>query len=96
VGPIPGTTGLLLSLGKVRGIKGACLLGETHGAFVDPRSTQSVLEVLGEILGIKIDLRVLEERAREVERVVERLRREVERREALEAAEEKEEPWYIR
>jgi proteasome assembly chaperone (PAC2) family protein len=80
----------------MRGMKGACLLGETHGAFVDPRSTQSVLEVLGEILGIKIDLSVLEERAKEVEKMVNKLKREFERREALEGPEEKEEPWYIR
>ncbi|TDA33640.1 MAG: proteasome assembly chaperone family protein [Hadesarchaea archaeon] len=96
VGPILGASGLLLGLGKVRGMKGTCLLGETHGAFVDPRSTQSVLEVLGEMLGIRIDLSVLEERAKEVEKMVDKLKKEFERREALEAPEEKEEPWYIR
>jgi len=84
----------LLGLGRAKGIKGTCLLGETHGAFVDPRSTQSVLEVLGEMLGIRIDTSVLEERAREVERMVNKLKMEFERREALEG--EREEPWYIR
>ncbi len=96
-GPIlVGATGLLLGLGRTRGIKGTCLLGETHGAFVDHRSTQSVLEALEEMLGIKIDTSVLEERAREVERMVSKLRKEFERRELAEGAEEREEPWYIR
>ncbi|MEM2671991.1 MAG: proteasome assembly chaperone family protein [Candidatus Hadarchaeales archaeon] len=94
IGPILGPTGLLLGLGRAKGIKGTCLLGETHGAFVDPRSTQSVLEVLGEMLGIRIDTSVLEERAREVEKMVNKLKMEFERREALEG--EREEPWYIR
>lgn len=96
IGPLLGTAGLLLGLGKIKGMKGTCLLGETHGAFVDHRSTQSVLEVLGEMLGIRIDTSVLEERAKEVEKMVSKLKREFERREALEGPEEKEEPWYIR
>lgn len=94
-GSIVGTTGLLLGLGKVRGIEGICLLGETHGALIDHRSTQSVLEVLGTILGIKINTVVLEERAREVERMLAKFKREFERREAIERQKAKEELWYI-
>lgn len=94
VAPILGTGGLLLGLGKTRGMKGVCLLGETHGTFVDHRSTRAVLEVLGGILGIRIDTGVLEERAKEVEKMVSKLKKEFERREMLEGA-EKEEVWYI-
>ena len=95
VGSIMGASGLMLALGRLRGMRGACLLGETHGALIDPRSTQAVLEVLGRILGIDIDTTALEQRAREVEALLGRLRREFKRREHLERRREEEEAWYI-
>ena len=94
-GPIIGAAGLLLGLGRLRGIQGICLLGETHGMVVDHRSAQAVLQVLADILGIKLDMSNLEERARLTQRVIERARREMGRRELEVRQREEEEAWYI-
>jgi len=94
-GPIIGAAGLLLGLGKLRGMRGICLLGETHGIVVDHRSAQAVLEVLTHILGIKVDVSALELHAKETERIMERVRREMELRERKERGRAEEEAWYI-
>jgi len=73
-GSIVGASGLLLGLGKLRGIPGVCLLGLTSGYLVDPKSAQAVLKILSRALSLEIDMQALEERAEEMERVVERLR----------------------
>jgi len=72
-GGIVGVSGLLLGLGKRRGIDAACLMGETSGYLVDPKSAQAVLEVLQDILGFEIDFGSLEERADEMEEVVRKI-----------------------
>jgi uncharacterized protein (TIGR00162 family) len=69
-GGIVGTSGLLLGLGERRGLPAACLMGETSGYLVDPRSAQAVLEVLQTILGFEVDYGSLEERAEELEEVI--------------------------
>ncbi len=94
-GPIIGASGLLLGRGKLRGMSGLCLLGETHGMVVDHRSAKVVLEVLNNILGIKVDMTHLEHRAKETERMLERIRKEMELRARRERRREEEEAWYI-
>ncbi len=94
-GPIIGAAGLLLGLGRLRGMRGICLLGETHGMVVDHRAAQVVLEVLVGVLGIKIDMSALERRARETEHTLDRIRREMELRARKERRREEEEAWYI-
>ncbi len=73
-GSIVGASGLLLGLGRLRGIPGVCLLGLTSGYLVDPKSAQAVLKVLSDALSLEIGMQALEERAEEMEKVVERLR----------------------
>lgn len=75
-GSIIGAAGLLLGLGKIRGVEGICLMGETHGGFVDPKSAQAVLEVLCKILEIKIDVKKLDERAKESEQFAKKMEKE--------------------
>jgi len=72
-GGIVGVSGLLLGLGERRDIPAACLMGETSGYLVDPKSAQAVLEVLQEIVGFEIDFGSLEDRAEEMEEVVRRI-----------------------
>ena len=69
-GGIVGVSGLLLGLGERRGIDATCLMGETSGYLVDPKSAQAVLEVLQDVLGFEVDFSSLEERADEMEEVV--------------------------
>jgi len=73
-GGIIGASGLILGLGGMKGIEAVCLMGVTSGYLVDPRSAQAVLRILTEILGIKVDMEALEERAKEMETIVARLK----------------------
>jgi uncharacterized protein (TIGR00162 family) len=75
-GSIIGAAGLLLGMGKLREMPGICLMGETHGGFVDPKSAQSVLEVLGKLLEIKVDVKKLEARAKESEKFAKKMEAE--------------------
>ncbi len=89
-GPIIGVSGLLLGLGKKRGIQGSALLGETHGMLVDHRSAQAVLEALMNILNFKVDVTKLEERAKKTEKILSRLKEEQKLRKVSEMDEEEE------
>lgn len=94
-GPIIGAAGLLLGLGQLQRIPGACLLGETHGMLVDHRAAQAVLQVLVGMLKVKVDMTNLEQRAKSTELLIERVRRGMERRELKERRRDEEEAWYI-
>ncbi|TAJ44890.1 proteasome assembly chaperone family protein [Methanofollis fontis] len=69
-GGIVGASGLLLGLAAQRGIDGICLMGETPGYVVDPKSAGVVLDVLCRLLNIEIDATRLEEHAAEMERIL--------------------------
>jgi uncharacterized protein (TIGR00162 family) len=71
---IVGASGLLLGLGKIRGIEGVCLMGETSGYFADPKSAQAVLQVLTKILDIKIDFSELEVKASQIDKITSQIR----------------------
>jgi len=72
-GGIVGVSGLLLGLGKRRDLPAACLMGETSGYLVDPKSAQAVLEILQDVIGFEVDFSSLEERADEMEDVVRKI-----------------------
>ncbi|EMA57926.1 proteasome assembly chaperone family protein [Halorubrum kocurii] len=69
-GGIVGVSGLVLGLGGRRGLDAACLMGETSGYLVDPKSARAVLEVLAALLDFSIGYESLEDRAEEMEEVV--------------------------
>ncbi|MFB6107551.1 MAG: proteasome assembly chaperone family protein [Haloplanus sp.] len=69
-GGIVGVSGLLLGLGGRRGFDATCLMGETSGYLVDPKSARAVLEVLQTRLDFEVDFGSLEDRAEEMEEVV--------------------------
>ncbi|MFC6722776.1 proteasome assembly chaperone family protein [Halobacteriaceae bacterium SHR40] len=72
-GGIVGVSGLLLGLGGRRDLPAACLMGETSGYLVDPKSAQAVLEILQDTLGFEVDFSSLEDRADEMEDVVRKI-----------------------
>lgn len=72
-GGIIGAAGLMLGLSISLGMEGICLMGETSGYLVDPRSATTVLSVLTKLLGIEIDDAKLTERAGEMEVALQRL-----------------------
>jgi uncharacterized protein len=72
-GGIIGAAGLLLGMGLSRGVEGICLMGETSGYLVDPKSAASLLRVLNTILNLSIDPSLLEQRAEEMEHILQKL-----------------------
>jgi uncharacterized protein (TIGR00162 family) len=73
-GGIVGVSGLLLGLGERRDYGAACLMGETSGYLVDPKSARAVLEIIEAAISIEVDYASLSERAEEMEEVVKRIR----------------------
>ncbi len=72
-GGLIGASGLFLGLGRLFGMEGACLMGETSGYFVDPRSAEAVLKVLGRVLEVEIDFTALEAKAKEIDRIAQKI-----------------------
>ena len=70
----PGASGLLLGLGKLRGFEGVCLMGETPGYLVDPKSAKAVLKILMKITNVEINLSALEKKAKEIEQIAQQLK----------------------
>ena len=72
-GGIVGAAGLILGLGGMRGIDAVCLMGETSGYVVDPMSAAGVLSVLSKLIAVPVDPTQLNDRAAEMEKVVQGL-----------------------
>jgi len=91
IGPVIGLTGLLVSLARVKGIRGACLLAEAGDPVVDTHSAKLLLQTLLELLGLDLDLSALEKQALVLREWIEKMKKEVKRREQP----QREETWYI-
>lgn len=72
-GGIIGASGLLLGLGKLRGLNGVCFMGETPGYLVDPKSAKAVLKIINKITNIDVDMSQLEKKAKEIEIIAQQL-----------------------
>jgi uncharacterized protein (TIGR00162 family) len=73
-GGIVGASGLILGLGKIRGLEGTCFMGETPGYLVDPKSAKAVLKILMKVTNIDVNLSALEKKAKEIEQIAHQLR----------------------
>jgi len=71
---IVGASGLLLGLARRYDMQAVCLMGETSGYFVDPKSAQVVLEVLTKVLGVQISFEELENKAKQIDQITSKLR----------------------
>ncbi|MEI6795328.1 MAG: PAC2 family protein, partial [Methanomassiliicoccales archaeon] len=63
-----------LGLGKVRGMKAVCLMGETSGYFVDPKGAEAVLRILADLVGAEVDYKALEEKAEQIDIITSKLK----------------------
>jgi uncharacterized protein len=72
-GGLIGASGLFLGLGRIYNMEGVCLMGETSGYFVDPRSAEAVLKVLTQVLEIPLDFTDLESKAKEIDRIAQKI-----------------------
>ncbi len=71
---IVGASGLVLGLGRLHGVRSVCLMGETSGYFVDPKSAQAVLQVLTKALDLDISFSELESKAKQIDSITSKLR----------------------
>jgi len=55
-GQILGAAGLLVGLGKLKGMRGFCLLAETPGFYPDARAAHEALNAVCKMLSLKVDL----------------------------------------
>jgi proteasome assembly chaperone (PAC2) family protein len=85
-GIIGGENGLIMGLAKKKNLEGACLLAETHGYqtptgeyVIDPRAAKAALNVLTQILGVKVDMEPIEKQAMEMDEAIAKMA-EIERR----------------
>ncbi len=95
-GGISGMNGLLIGMAALRGLEGACLLGETSGYVVDAGASKAVLELLSRVVGLPIDTSKLKEKAEETQKVISQLQAMAEQsREAMPQSGREERPGYI-
>ena len=98
-GAIFGASGLLLAFAMREEIDAVCLMGETHGQIIDAKSAEAVLNVLTKVLGLKIEMNKLEEKAKETEKQMSHLSKMISAYQKMEERQNKmsdEFPSYIR
>ncbi len=78
-GSIVGAAGLLPALSKLRGLDGTCLMGETHGSYIDTASARQIVLLLSKYLDIKVDLKRLNEKAQESQKALKKVQEEVQK-----------------
>ncbi len=78
-GSIVGAAGLLPALGKLQGIDGSCVMGETHGSYIDTASARQIVILLSKYLEVKVDLKRLDEKAQESQKVLKKVQEEVQK-----------------
>jgi len=95
-GGISGMNGLLIGMAALKGLEGACLLGETSGYVVDAGASKAVLELLSKVIGLPIDTSKLKEKAEETQKVISQLQAMAEQsREAAPQTGREQRPGYI-
>ncbi len=95
-GAITGMNGVVVGMASLHKIRGACLLGETSGYVLDANASQSVLEALSRVAGIKFDMTKIKSKAEETRKLVSQLQKIAERsREQAQEADKERRPGYI-
>ncbi len=87
-GSIIGAAGLLLSLGRMQNISGICIMGETHGGYVDANAAKKMAGVLSEILNITLSTKKLDKKVKENKKLLDKLRKQAEEQPLLEGVDD--------
>ena len=78
-GAIVGAAGLIPALAKLKGMEGACIMGETHGSYVDAVSARNVISALEKLIGFTVDISELDKQAKEGEKIIKKIEEEVQK-----------------
>ncbi|MBN1170214.1 proteasome assembly chaperone family protein [Candidatus Micrarchaeota archaeon] len=95
-GSIVGAAGILPAFAKMHGFDGACIMGETHGSYIDSHAAKQIVILLSKYLGIPINIKRLEEKARESQQILKKVQEEVEKTMEAQADAETKRVSYIR
>jgi len=79
-GSITGMNGLIIGIAKLKNMRGMCLLAETSGYVVDAKASQAVLQSLLDMIGMNVDMKNLEKRAKDTEMLIRTIEQQMERR----------------
>jgi len=78
IGGVIGACGLVITFGRLAGMDGVSLLGETSGFFVDPVSSIAILNVLEKLINLKVDrtelLKLVEDTQKEISSIASSIR----------------------
>ncbi len=79
-GLISGAAGLIVGLGKLHGIDGVCLMGETNAQLIygDQGSAKSLVELLCKKFGFKVKMKLLDKDAKQIEKAFKDLTQQLE------------------
>ncbi len=95
-GPIIGAAGLLLEYGRRNNIPGICLMGQTHGKFIDPNAAKNLLKVIEKDINLEIDYSGLDEKSEEMKKAVSRImKQQTQAQQSLETSETETPTEYI-
>ncbi|MEM4166680.1 MAG: proteasome assembly chaperone family protein [Candidatus Pacearchaeota archaeon] len=83
-GSIVGAAGLLPALSKLYNMDGICLLGETHGGYIDTTSAKEIVKLLSNYLSFEINTKDIEERAKKTEKMIKQLEEEIKKNTEME------------
>jgi len=78
-GSIVGAAGLMPALGKLISLDGTCLMGETHGSYVDAPAAKQIVQILSKYLSIRISLKKIDKRAKESQEILKKVQEEVQK-----------------
>ncbi len=78
-GSIVGAAGLLPALGRLRAMDGSCVMGETHGGYVDTSSARQIVMFLSKYLDMHIDVKKLDAQAKESEKLMKKVEDDIKR-----------------
>jgi len=92
-GSIIGAAGLFVALSHFSRIPAICLMGETHGAYVDANAAKAVLEIIAKRFKLKIDYSELEKKVQLTERAMREIEEELKK---MQQPKEKENLNYFR
>jgi proteasome assembly chaperone (PAC2) family protein len=69
-GLISGAAGLIVGLGQLHGVKGACLMGETNAQLIygDQGSAKSVVDLICKKFGFKVNMKSIEKDSKQIEK----------------------------
>jgi len=78
-GSIVGAAGLLPALAKLRGMDGICLMGETHGGYVDTASARAIVQLLSKYLGSPVSRKRLDQRVAESQKISKKVEEDIQK-----------------